>query len=132
MLAQRVVFIPLVAWDLLFGYPQVSGVDMVFAIRGFFTLGVAIFNLLPSLRWMVQFRGLSSLRFSRRDGREYREADLLLEALTGLHSAARILPCQCDQTNQATPITSATPITASNWWKYFPRLRQFWPSFIPR
>src|ERR1700686_1579207 len=39
--------------------------------------------------------------------------------------------CQCDQANQIIPATSATPMTASNWWKYFPRPRQFSPSFMP-
>lgn len=48
------------------------------------------------------------------------------------HSAAPNRFCQCDHANQRIPAASATPMIASNWWKYFPRLRQFSPSFIPK
>jgi Zn-dependent protease len=47
VLAQAVVFLPLVAWVAVFGYPQAVGVAMIFASLGFFSLGVAVFNLLP-------------------------------------------------------------------------------------
>jgi Zn-dependent protease len=47
VLAQAVVFIPLVMWVAIFGYPKTAGVDMIFAILGFFSLGVAVLNLLP-------------------------------------------------------------------------------------
>ena len=48
------------------------------------------------------------------------------------YSAARKRFCQCDHTNHAIPANSSNPITASNWWKYLPRLRQFSPSFMPK
>jgi Zn-dependent protease len=44
---QAIVFIPLVAWVATRGYTNIEGVNMVLAILGFFSLGVAIFNLLP-------------------------------------------------------------------------------------
>jgi membrane-associated protease RseP (regulator of RpoE activity) len=47
VLAQAVVFIPLVAWVAVFGYLQAVGIAMIFAILGFFSLGVAVFNLVP-------------------------------------------------------------------------------------
>ena len=36
------------------------------------------------------------------------------EALLRAYSLSRNRPCQCDQTNQPTAATRATPITASN------------------
>lgn len=47
VLAQAIVFIPLVAWVAMFGYPQKAALAMIFAILGFFSLAVAVFNLLP-------------------------------------------------------------------------------------
>jgi Zn-dependent protease len=47
VLAQAVVFIPLIAWVSIFGYTRAEGLNMIFAILGFFSLGIAIINLLP-------------------------------------------------------------------------------------
>lgn len=47
VIAQAIVFVPLVIWVALFGYTRLNAVNLVFAIFGFFSLGVAIFNLLP-------------------------------------------------------------------------------------
>lgn len=47
VLAQAVVAFPLVAWVSIFGYTQVDGINIIFAILGFFSLAVAVFNLLP-------------------------------------------------------------------------------------
>lgn len=47
VVAQAVVFCPLIGWVLTHGYTRVEGINMIFAILGFFSLGVAIFNLLP-------------------------------------------------------------------------------------
>jgi Zn-dependent protease len=47
VLAQAIVFVPLVTWVAFFGYTRVELLNMVFAILGFFSLGVAILNLLP-------------------------------------------------------------------------------------
>jgi membrane-associated protease RseP (regulator of RpoE activity) len=47
VLAQAVVFVPLGLWVVLFGCTRVEGVNMIFAILGFFCLGVAVFNFLP-------------------------------------------------------------------------------------
>ena len=47
VIAQAVVFMPLVAWVAIHGYTQIEALNMIFAILGFFSLAVAIFNLLP-------------------------------------------------------------------------------------
>jgi hypothetical protein len=47
------------------------------------------------------------------------------------YSVALSLFCQCDHANQMIPTARTAPITASNWWKYLPRPRQFSPSFMP-
>jgi Zn-dependent protease len=47
VLAQALVAIPLVAWVGTFGYTHSEVVNMLFAILGFFSIGVALFNLLP-------------------------------------------------------------------------------------
>lgn len=47
VLAQALVGIPLVAWVAVFGYTRFEALNMVFVILGFFSLGVAVFNLLP-------------------------------------------------------------------------------------
>ena len=47
VIAQAVVFIPLIAWIATHGYTSVEGINMILAILGFFSLGVAVFNLLP-------------------------------------------------------------------------------------
>ena len=47
VLAQAVVAVPLIAWVVVFGYTRFDAVNMLFAILGFFSAGVALFNLLP-------------------------------------------------------------------------------------
>jgi membrane-associated protease RseP (regulator of RpoE activity) len=47
VLAQAAVFIPIVLWVHFFGYSHIDEVNMLFAILGFFSLGVALLNLLP-------------------------------------------------------------------------------------
>lgn len=47
VVAQAAVFVPLILWVILFGYTRAESVNMIFAILGFFSLGVAVFNLLP-------------------------------------------------------------------------------------
>ena len=47
VLAQLVVATPLVAWVIVFGYTPFESVNALLAIMGFFSIGVAIFNLLP-------------------------------------------------------------------------------------
>jgi len=59
VLAQAVVFIPLIAWIAMLGYPQAAGVDMIFAILGFFSLGGLSSTFCPYHRSMVQSRGES-------------------------------------------------------------------------
>lgn len=48
VLAQLVVAIPLIAWVVVFGYTPYDPLNAVLAIMGFFSIGVAIFNLLPT------------------------------------------------------------------------------------
>lgn len=47
VLAQFTVAIPLVIWVAVFGYTRFNAVNAALAIWGFFSLGVALFNLLP-------------------------------------------------------------------------------------
>jgi Zn-dependent protease len=47
VLAQATVAIPLVAWVSVFGFTHIAVVNAIFAILGYFSLGVAVFNLLP-------------------------------------------------------------------------------------
>jgi Zn-dependent protease len=47
VLAQALIAIPLVTWVAAFGYTRFESVNMLFVILGFFSLGVAVFNLLP-------------------------------------------------------------------------------------
>jgi len=47
VLAQVVIAVPLVAWVAVFGYTRIEAINAVFAILGYFSLGVAVVNLLP-------------------------------------------------------------------------------------
>ena len=47
VLAQALVAVPLVLWVALFGYTRFDAINVVFVVLGFFSLGVAIFNLIP-------------------------------------------------------------------------------------
>ena len=42
-----IVALPLVAWVAIFGYTRFEPVNVMLALLGFFSLGVAAFNLLP-------------------------------------------------------------------------------------
>jgi membrane-associated protease RseP (regulator of RpoE activity) len=42
-----VVALPLVVWVAVFGYTRFEAVNAVFAILGFLSLGIVVFNLLP-------------------------------------------------------------------------------------
>lgn len=58
VIAQAVIAVPVALWVLLLGYTRFEVVNMVLVILGFFSLGVAIFNLLPipSFRWSNRLR----------------------------------------------------------------------------
>jgi Zn-dependent protease len=45
--AQSVIAIPIVIWVAMFGYTRFEPVNMVFVILGFFSLAVAVLNLIP-------------------------------------------------------------------------------------
>lgn len=47
VLAQAIFFVPLVSWVAAFGYSRFEWFNMIIAILGFYSLAVAIFNLLP-------------------------------------------------------------------------------------
>jgi len=47
VLAQAAVALPFVAWVSAFGFTHIGVVNAIFAILGYFSLGVAVFNLLP-------------------------------------------------------------------------------------
>ncbi len=47
VLAQGAVAIPFLLWVELFGFTRVAAVNAALAILGFFSVGVALFNLLP-------------------------------------------------------------------------------------
>jgi Zn-dependent protease len=47
VMAQAIFFVPLLAWVALFGYSKLEWFNMIIAILGFYSLAVAIFNLLP-------------------------------------------------------------------------------------
>ncbi len=47
VMAQAIFFVPLLAWVALFGYSKLDWFNMIIAILGFYSLAVAIFNLLP-------------------------------------------------------------------------------------
>lgn len=48
VVAQLVVAAPMVAWVAVFGYTRFEALNMLFVILGFFSLGVAAFNLFPT------------------------------------------------------------------------------------
>ena len=48
VIAQAVFFAPLILWIALFGYTKVEWFNMIIGILGFYSLAVAILNLLPT------------------------------------------------------------------------------------
>jgi membrane-associated protease RseP (regulator of RpoE activity) len=59
VVAQLVVAIPIVLWVSFFGYTRVNAINAALALLGFFSIGVAAFNLLPippldgSIAWAI-------------------------------------------------------------------------------
>jgi membrane-associated protease RseP (regulator of RpoE activity) len=47
VVAQTIVAVPLLIWAEIFGYTRFQAVNAILAILGFFSLSVAVFNLLP-------------------------------------------------------------------------------------
>lgn len=47
VVAQAIVAIPLVLWIWVFGFTRIQSVNAIFAILGYFSLAVALINLLP-------------------------------------------------------------------------------------
>ncbi|HZR55775.1 MAG TPA: hypothetical protein VFA74_02790 [Terriglobales bacterium] len=47
VLAQAAVALPIIAFIAVFGYTRFNPINEIFAILGFFSLGMAVFNLLP-------------------------------------------------------------------------------------
>jgi Zn-dependent protease len=47
VIAQAFVALPVIGWIVLFGYTRFESVNAVLALLGFFSVGVAVFNLLP-------------------------------------------------------------------------------------
>jgi Zn-dependent protease len=74
VLAQAVVAAPLVGWVAVFGYTRFESLNMLFVILGFFSLGTAVLNLLPTppldgaTAWGI-FPALLAQRRSRRTTR---------------------------------------------------------------
>lgn len=72
VIAQGIVFTPIVVAVALFGYTRFEPVNAVLAILGFFSLGTALFNLLPlrpldgSIAWAIIPEAFKRLR-DRRD-----------------------------------------------------------------
>ena len=48
VVAQAAIATPIVVWVAAFGYTRFEAVNMLFVILGFFSLGVAAFNLIPA------------------------------------------------------------------------------------
>jgi len=47
VIAQAVVALPIIGWITLFGYTRFEPINAALALLGFFSMGVAVFNLLP-------------------------------------------------------------------------------------
>jgi Zn-dependent protease len=47
VIAQALVALPLIAWVKFFGYTRFEPINVVLALLGFFSAGIALFNLLP-------------------------------------------------------------------------------------
>ena len=78
VIAQAVVALPVILWVLMFGYTRFEPVNAVLVLLGFFSLGIAVFNLLPippldgATAWAIipesikRVRGRQSSRSTRR------------------------------------------------------------------
>ena len=47
VIAQAIIAVPLVLWVSVFGYTRLEAINAIFAILGYFSLGIVIVNLLP-------------------------------------------------------------------------------------
>jgi len=71
VIAQAVVALPIVGWVILFGYTRFEPINAVLALLGFFSLGVAAFNLLPitpldgATAWAIIPESIKRLRGNR-------------------------------------------------------------------
>lgn len=71
VIAQAVVAIPALIWIRTLGYTRFESVNALLAILGFFSLGVAVFNLLPippldgATAWFIVPEGVKRLRDRR-------------------------------------------------------------------
>jgi Zn-dependent protease len=74
VIAQSVVALPLVAWILWFGYTPFEPLNAALAILGAFSLGVAVFNLIPvapldgAMAWSLLPEFIRRLRNRQRKG----------------------------------------------------------------
>jgi len=72
VVAQAVVAVPIVVYVSIFGYTRFEPVNAVLALLGFFSLGVAVFNLLPvgrldgSIAWGIIPESVKRFRMRRR------------------------------------------------------------------
>ena len=72
IVAQAVVAAPLILYVTIFGYTRYEPLNAVLAILGFFSFGVAVFNLLPiprldgSIAWGIIPEGIKRLRRGNR------------------------------------------------------------------
>lgn len=70
VIAQVVVAIPVVGWVILFGYTRFEPINALLALLGFFSLGIAAFNLLPiapldgTIAWAIIPEFIKRLRVS--------------------------------------------------------------------
>jgi membrane-associated protease RseP (regulator of RpoE activity) len=71
VIAQAAVALPVVGWVILFGYTRFEPLNALLALLGFFSLGVAAFNLLPiapldgAIAWAIIPESIKRLRAHR-------------------------------------------------------------------
>jgi Zn-dependent protease len=71
VIAQAVIALPVVGGVILFGYTRFESINAVLALLGFFSLGVAAFNLLPiapldgAMAWAIIPESIKRLRGTR-------------------------------------------------------------------
>jgi Zn-dependent protease len=71
VIAQAAVALPVVGWVILFGYTRFEPINALLALLGFFSLGVAAFNLLPiapldgAIAWAIIPESIKRLRAHR-------------------------------------------------------------------
>ena len=71
VIAQAAVALPVVGWVILFGYTRFEPLNALLSLLGFFSLGVAAFNLLPiapldgAIAWAIIPESIKRLRAHR-------------------------------------------------------------------